>query len=143
MHDVDTAGLPFPNHHFDCTLCTHVLEHVYDVFGLVNELSRTLKPGGTLLLAVPNIAFVRHIISLLRDRVPRTGANEIPFSEQQGWDGQHLHYFTRREVVWLLNKYNINVDKTLNVGKWQMLKTVLPRLLCSGIVVIGTKSPNI
>jgi len=139
VHDVDTSPLPFPDGYFDCILCMNVLEHVFDVFGLVRELARTLKCGGTCLLSVPNIAFFRSIVSLLRDRVPRTGANEFPFSEKQGWDGQHLHYYTHREVAWLLNRNGIEISATVFAGKLPMLKAICPRLLSSGIEVIGTK----
>jgi SAM-dependent methyltransferase len=137
--DVDSSPLPYPDEYFDCILCTMVLEHVFDVFGLARELARTLACGGTCLLAVPNIAFFRHIISLLRGRVPRTGANEIPFSEKQGWDGQHLHYYTHREVAWLLNRNGIEITATLFPGKLPALKSLCPRLLSSSIVVVGTK----
>jgi SAM-dependent methyltransferase len=139
VHDVDAAPLPFPDGHFDCILCTSVLEHVVDVFGLVAELSRTLKPGGTCLLAVPNVAFFRHFLNLLRGRVPRTGANEVPFTEKQGWDGQHLHYFTHREVAWLFNRVGVQVTSVLRVGRYPRLKALCPRFLCSGVDVIGER----
>ena len=139
VHDVDTSPLPFPDEHFDCILCMNVLEHVFDVFGLVREVSRTLKPGGTCLLAVPNIAFFRHPLNLIRGRVPRTGANELLFSEKQGWDGQHLHYFTHREVAWLLNRVGIQVTSILRAGRYPKLKALCPQFLCSGVDVIGTR----
>ena len=139
VHDVDASPLPFPDEYFDCILCTNVLEHIVDVFGLVGELSRTLKPGGTCLLAVPNITFYRHFKSLLRGRVPRTGADEVPFTEKQGWDGQHLHYFTHREVDWLLNRVGIQVTTTLRVGRYPKLKGLCPQFLCYGVEVIGTR----
>jgi SAM-dependent methyltransferase len=139
VHDVDTSPLPFPDEHFDCILCTNVLEHVFDVFGLARELARTLKHGGTCLLAVPNVAFFRHLVNLVYGRVPRTGANEIPFTEKQGWDGQHLHYFTHRELEWLLGTVGIRDHRTLYVGRYPWLKRLCPRLLCGTVDTIGTK----
>ena len=139
VHDVDSSPLPFPDEYFDCILCTMVLEHVFDVFGLVREIARIMKRGGTCLLAVPNIAFFKHILSLIRDRVPRTGANEVPFSVKQGWDGQHLHYFTHTEVGWLLDQNGIEVTATVFPGKLPAVKAMCPRLLSFGIEIVGTK----
>jgi SAM-dependent methyltransferase len=139
VHDVDSEPLPFPDNYFDSILCTNVLEHVFDVFGLVGELARTLKSGGTCLVAVPNVAFFRHILHLTLGRVPRTGANEFPFNKKQGWDGQHLHYFTHRELEWLLASSGIEPTRTLYVGKYPALKRLCPHLLCTGIDIIGTK----
>jgi 2-polyprenyl-3-methyl-5-hydroxy-6-metoxy-1,4-benzoquinol methylase len=39
---------------FDCIICSHVLEHVYYPNDMLNLLSQSLKPGGTLLLSLPN-----------------------------------------------------------------------------------------
>jgi SAM-dependent methyltransferase len=44
-----------PSDHFDCIVCTHVLHLIFDVRRASSELHRMLKPGGVLLIAVPNI----------------------------------------------------------------------------------------
>ncbi len=38
----------------DCIICSHVLEHVHDPRDLLVKLAEALKPGGTLLLSLPN-----------------------------------------------------------------------------------------
>lgn len=47
------TALPCENAAFDCCLCTEVLEHVPDHEKALAELARVLKPGGLLLLSVP------------------------------------------------------------------------------------------
>lgn len=49
----DGEKLPYPDDSFDNVLCNQVLEHVFEVGDLLHEISRVLKPGGTLLLTVP------------------------------------------------------------------------------------------
>jgi SAM-dependent methyltransferase len=53
------ADLTKPNHipgdQFDCIICTYVLHVIFDLDRAVSELYRILKPGGVLLVAVPNI----------------------------------------------------------------------------------------
>ncbi len=46
--------LPFPDESFDLIVCNHVLEHIPDYMGALNELHRTISKGGLLLLGVPN-----------------------------------------------------------------------------------------
>ena len=48
-----TTDNDIPSNTFDCIICTHVLHLIFDVERAVSELHRILKPGGTLLLAVP------------------------------------------------------------------------------------------
>lgn len=45
-----------PSDVFDCIICTHVLHVVFELDKMISELHRILKPGGTLLVAVPHIS---------------------------------------------------------------------------------------
>jgi SAM-dependent methyltransferase len=45
-----------PSDYFDCVVCTHVLHVIYDFEKAVGELWRILKPGGSLLIAVPQLS---------------------------------------------------------------------------------------
>lgn len=53
---VNSAGemLPFPNGCFDFVLSHEVLEHVSDDRAAIEEMVRTLRPGGRLVLFCPN-----------------------------------------------------------------------------------------
>jgi ubiquinone/menaquinone biosynthesis C-methylase UbiE len=50
----DAQALPFPDNTFDQVLCLMVMEHVKDPVSLLQGISRVLKPGGRLILSVPN-----------------------------------------------------------------------------------------
>lgn len=49
--------LPFPPSTFDAVLSHEVLEHVSDDRGSVQEMVRVLRPGGVILLFVPNLGY--------------------------------------------------------------------------------------
>jgi 2-polyprenyl-6-hydroxyphenyl methylase/3-demethylubiquinone-9 3-methyltransferase len=48
------AGLPYPAASFEGILCSSVLEYVSDVNACLAEFHRALRPGGLLLVSVPN-----------------------------------------------------------------------------------------
>ena len=49
----DILDIPVPDSSYDVILCTEVIEHVPDPISAINEISRILKPGGTLLITAP------------------------------------------------------------------------------------------
>ena len=136
VHDVDAAPLPFPDASFRVVSCIMVLEHVFDVFGLVREARRVVQPGGSFVIEVPNAGYIKHILALIKGRVPRTGAQLYPFSEAEGWDGQHLHYFTVSELTWLLNSVGFQVEEIFSRGRFPTLRKIHPPLLCSSICML-------
>jgi SAM-dependent methyltransferase len=54
----DLCKLPFEDHTFDATLCLDVFEHIHfaDQKTLLAELKRVLRPGGTAIFTIPNLA---------------------------------------------------------------------------------------
>jgi SAM-dependent methyltransferase len=49
----DALKLPFPDGTFDRVICSEVLEHIPDDVSAMRELSRVLRPGGTMAITVP------------------------------------------------------------------------------------------
>ena len=49
----DALHLPFSDGTFDRVICSEVLEHIPDDVAAMAELSRVLKPGGTMAITVP------------------------------------------------------------------------------------------
>ena len=49
-----SQALPFDDASFDCVTCVEGLEHLENPFQAVRELARVLRPGGTLVLSMPN-----------------------------------------------------------------------------------------
>lgn len=49
------TSVPLPDNHFDCVICTEVLEHVFDTRMAFAEIARLLKPGGVCAITTPFI----------------------------------------------------------------------------------------
>ena len=49
----DALHLPFPEATFDRVICSEVLEHIPDDLAAMTELTRVLRPGGTMAVTVP------------------------------------------------------------------------------------------
>jgi SAM-dependent methyltransferase len=53
FREADLTNLPFDDESYDVMICSHVLEHVPDDRKALGEMWRVLKPGGQLLVMVP------------------------------------------------------------------------------------------
>jgi SAM-dependent methyltransferase len=140
IHNIDEKHLPFPDSHFDVVTCFMVLEHVFDVFNLIVEISRITAPGKYAVIEVPNIGYIKHIINLLKGFVPRTGAQRYPFDSTDGWDGQHLHYFTLKDLIDLCCSQGMSVIRISTQGRWKWLRRIYPSLLYASLTVILKKN---
>jgi SAM-dependent methyltransferase len=49
----DITSIPEPDESFDAVMCIEVLEHLPEPIKALKELSRLLRPGGTLILSAP------------------------------------------------------------------------------------------
>jgi methionine biosynthesis protein MetW len=89
--DLNRERLPFQDEYFDGVTALAVLEHIFDPYAVIREIHRVLRPGGDLVIDVPNVASFTNRIRILFGRLPIT-------STDPGWDGGHLHYFTKRAL---------------------------------------------
>ncbi len=83
--DLDKTDLPVPSDQYDTVTCIEVLEHLYDPNHAMREIARVLVPGGSTVVTVPNLAYWRYRLDLIRGRVP-----------QPAVDPRHLQQFDQR-----------------------------------------------
>jgi SAM-dependent methyltransferase len=107
--DLNGEPLPFPDAHFDGVSLLAVLEHVFDPIFTIREIHRVLRPGGELVLDVPNAASLTNRLRILCGRIPVT-------SDDPGWDGGHLHYFTRHALDGFLAREGFRVLERRTTG---------------------------
>jgi ubiquinone/menaquinone biosynthesis C-methylase UbiE len=87
----DVSDMPFSGSYFDAAVCSETLEHIPEPKKAVRELSRIVKPGGIIILSVPN----ENLINRIKDLVWNLGLfnvlfPDIPRRQNEEW---HLHSF--------------------------------------------------
>ena len=104
----DLHALPFPDASFDVLLCVQVLEHVRYPDASCREFHRVLKPGGRVIVTVPQITHTLtdgsppHYFNFTRHGIEAclvTAGLQVTCIEAQGGHfcvlGQMLHYSVR------------------------------------------------
>jgi SAM-dependent methyltransferase len=100
--DLNREPLPFPDQHFDGVTILAVLEHIFDPHSTIREVHRVLRPRGELVIDVPNVSSLTNRARILFGRLPVTSADA-------GWDGGHLHYFTKHALDQFLREEGFDV----------------------------------
>jgi ubiquinone/menaquinone biosynthesis C-methylase UbiE len=87
LHKGQLRDLMLPAGSFDVIVCSEVLEHVVDPDEELRQMGRLLKPGGRVVVTLPNDHMVTHLKSLIR----RTGLTILPPFRRISWGGDHYH----------------------------------------------------
>ncbi|MFH1457315.1 MAG: class I SAM-dependent methyltransferase [Patescibacteria group bacterium] len=131
VHNIDTKT-PFLDNSFDLVTMVAVLEHVFDPIVVIKEVHRIMKKDGVFIVEVPNIAFIKYRINLFFGKRPRT-------SWGYGWDGGHLQYFTRKDLVKFLEKTDFEIVKKTGSGIFYNIRKWWGSLLLPNIIIKAKK----
>ncbi len=144
--DLNAETLPYRDDSFDCVTCLEVLEHVMDPLHLLKGIYRVLRPKGSLVLTTPNIRYVRNLSRLVMSgRFPHTATDAFV------WGGGHIHYFTRKDMDYLLKEagfkqceFLINMEQFGRSWKRRLIVKLMGKekfgeWVCGGIAVEAFK----
>ena len=87
---------PLAGESFDAIICADVLEHLRDPRPLLNQLHGFLKPGGSVLMSLPNASHLTVVASLLGGR--------FPYQKNGLLDHTHLKFYGREDLDALLRE---------------------------------------
>jgi 2-polyprenyl-3-methyl-5-hydroxy-6-metoxy-1,4-benzoquinol methylase len=88
-------------HPFDAILASDVLEHLLDAEGVLARAVTRLRPGGAVVLSLPNVSNVYVFSQLLLKTWPRRGSGIF--------DRTHVRWFAKRDMVRLLQGAGLEV----------------------------------
>jgi len=86
---------------FDAILASDVLEHLADPEAVLARALTHLRPGGAVVVSLPNVAHVVVFANLLMKRWPRRSSGIF--------DRTHLRFFAKRDMVRLLEGAGLRV----------------------------------
>ena len=151
LSDLD-RGVPLRNECADLVVLSHIIEHVADTDGLVQECYRILKPGGTLIVATPNLAALANIVYLILGKQPAVAeVSDVAlvgtFSARGAAVGRlgpaHRRMFTKGALVGLLAYYGFTAVRVvmqgflpLPTGAARIASKVLPRYAWNIVVQV-------
>jgi len=89
--DLETAEAAYPDGSFDVLIYADVLEHLKNPWAVAARHRRLLRPGGRVVVSLPNIGHYSTLLMLLRQ--------EWQYQEMGIMDYTHLRFFTRPGVL--------------------------------------------
>lgn len=92
--NLESDDWSLPDGYFDCVICADVLEHLRHPEQILKRLKPALRPGGSIVLSLPNVQHHSVITGLLDGHFTYEPAGLL--------DEDHLRLFTRREIEKLL-----------------------------------------
>jgi SAM-dependent methyltransferase len=132
-HTLGAAGefLPFPEHTFDVILSHEVLEHVQDDRAAVEQMVRVLRPGGRMIVFVPNRGYPFETHGIYWRGRYRFGNIPLVNYLPRRWRDKlapHVRVYSRRDLAGLFDGLPVRlVEKTVVFGAYDNIIARFPR----------------
>lgn len=118
--------VPYPDDFFDGVLLLDVLEHVPNERAVLTEIARVLRPGGVLVLSVPN----QGILSALDSMNVYTalfGRHALPPTDDPSWTASPIHrHYSMRVLKGLLGQqFEVKQARYTGLGLAEAVNLIL------------------
>ena len=118
---------------YDLVLCLDVLEHLVDPWTVVQELYMLLRPGGSIIISLPNVRNYRVVLPLLFNGTWR-------YQKYGIMDHTHLRFFAREGAQKILTENGFIIKDSADNGlqprrKLELWKAVLAKTVLRDLIV--------
>lgn len=138
-----------PDNSVDVILSLDTIEHVLNPYVVIDELHRIATSSAVFVISVPNYAYIKYVVNLFFGIQPRTGTNDpVENWREIGWDGMHLHTFTKSSLSTLLANCGWEVQQWSGYGdrlSWLglgMLRRRFPGFWSGAITAVCKKTAH-
>jgi methionine biosynthesis protein MetW len=106
-HDIETP-FPFQVGSFDLVVCSEVLEHLFNPENILKEIVRVLKPGGAVIISVPNLFSLGNRMSLLYGK--KCTLIEYPYNQE------HIRHYSIKRLKNILGSFGLKTKKVIGTS---------------------------
>lgn len=92
----------FPGGAYDAIIAADVLEHLYDPAAVLAQAGGLLKPGGRVVISIPNVAYGGLILDLI--------AGNFEYRDEGLLDRTHIRFYTRATFLELLESLGFEIE---------------------------------
>ena len=89
--NLEQPRFPWPDASMDIVVCNQVLEHLKNIFAVMDEIASVHKPGGILVVSVSNLGSLHSRIMLLLVRTPGPLLSRLTSRSSVGRPLQQCH----------------------------------------------------
>ena len=100
--NIEQTPLPFPQENFDCLVCNDVLEHLIDPWTALRTLTGFLRPGGYVVISLPNVRFSEVVKNLVVRK-------RWEYEQEGVLDRTHLRFFTESSMRTLFESAGLEI----------------------------------
>ena len=124
--DCEKIVLELTPNSYDLILCLDVLEHMIDPWTFIENVQKSLKPGGYIISSIPNIRNANVLVKLLFKKT-------FKYEDHGLLDKTHLRFFTKISAQELMRIGLLNIEKSITNPIPLTSKTGIFNLLTFGI----------
>lgn len=144
---------PIEDNFFDAVIAGDIIEHLMDTDVFLQELWRVVRPGGVVLITIPNLAWWWNRLRLLLGKVPANiGSVSFRHSKDRAVDIKHLRVSVNSEWLHLFAQHDFDCICVLGYNHPSLLRkpfrvldkffTKYPSLAHSNLFLLKKPEPN-
>ncbi len=106
------------NEKFDYLILGDVLEHLYDPWEILEKLKSLLKPGGIVIISVPNIRFIQTFVRIFLK-------GSFKYDSFGLFDKTHIRFFCKKDILKLVIDTSFQVQNVYPILKFENKFSIL------------------
>jgi len=123
--DIDSQLANLPDNFYDAITCNDVLEHLFDPYQTLKNLTAKLTSEGVIIASIPNFRFFRNLIDILYKK-------DWEYKSSGILDFTHLRFFTQKSIIRMFEEAGYEIIKCQGITKSKSLRPYIYNFLTLG-----------